>query len=94
MMTDEEVRRLLRESDLELPEDPPGQAALLAWLGREMRARLRLDRLWVLVVVLPLKGLLLQHALRPETRGRVRAVTLIAVGGLTGEALRYMLQRK
>lgn len=38
MMTDDEVRRLLRESDLELPEDPSGQAEVLAWLTREMRA--------------------------------------------------------
>jgi len=94
MMTDEEVRRLLRESDLELPEDPPGQAALLAWLGQELRYRLRLDRLWVLAVALPLKGLLLGRALRPQTRGHVRAVTLIAVGTLTGETLRYLLRRK
>ncbi len=93
-MTDDEVRRLLRESDPELPEDPPGQAELLAWLAREMRSRLRLDRLWVLAVALPLKGLLLQRALRPQTRGRARAVTLIAIGTLTGEVLRYMLRRK
>jgi len=82
MMTDEEVRRLLRESDPELPEDPPGQAELLAWLAREMRRRLRLDRLWVLAVALPLKGILLQRALRPQTRGRPRTVALIAVGAL------------
>ncbi len=45
ILTDDEVRRLLRDSNPELPEDPPGQAELLAWLAREARDRLRLDRL-------------------------------------------------
>jgi len=77
----------------ELPEDPPGQAELLACLARETRARLRLDCLWVLVVALPLKGAILGQALRPGTSGRVRAA-LIAVGAVTSETLRYMLRRK
>ncbi len=93
-LTDDEVRRLLRDSNPELPEDPPGQAELLAWLARETRDRLRLDRLWVLVMALPLKGALLGRALRPGTSGRARAAALIAVGTITSETLRYMLRRK
>jgi len=93
-LTDDEVRRLLRDSNPELPEDPPGQAELLAWLAQQTRDRLRLDRLWVLVAALPLKGALLGRALRPGTSGRIRAAALIAVGAVTSETLRYMLRRK
>jgi len=89
-----EVRRLLRDTYPEAPEDdPPGQAELLAWIAREMDQRLRLDRLWVLAVALPLKALVLRRSLRaggpiaPAVGGGV--VTLLTVA-----VLRYMLRSK
>ncbi len=89
-----EVRRLLRDAYPEAPEDdPPGQAELLAWIAREMRHRLRVDRLWVLAVALPLKGLVLRRSLRaggpvaPAVGGGVVTLLTLAV-------LRYMLRRK
>ena len=91
---DDEVRRLLRDAYPEAPDDdPPGQAEVLAWIAREMRHRLRMDRLWVLAVALPLKGLVLCRALRaggpvvPAIGGSV--VTLLTVA-----VLRYMLRPK
>lgn len=89
-----EVRRVLRDTYPEAPEDdPPGQAELLAWIAREMRHLLRLDRLWVLAVALPLKALVLRQSLRAG------GLVAPAVGGglvtlLTVAALRYMLRRK
>ncbi len=89
-----EVRRLLRDTYPEAPDDdPPGQAEVLAWIAREMRHRLRMDRLWVLAVALPLKGLVLRRALRaggpvaPAVGGSV--ITLLTV-----VVLRYMLRPK
>ncbi len=73
--------------------EPPGQAEVRAWIAREMRRRLRVDRLWVLAVALPLKGLVLRRSVRaggalaPAVGGSI--VTLLTVA-----VLRYMLRPK
>jgi len=93
--TTDDVPRLVRDAYPDGPEaeDPPGQADLLAWIAREMDHRLRLDRLWVLAVALPLKTLVLRRSLRaggpvaPAVGGGVVALLTVA-------ALRYMLRRK
>ncbi len=98
--TTDDVPRLIHNAypdSLDGPEapddDPPGQAELLAWIAREMRRRLRTDRLWVLAVALPLKGLVLRRSLRaggpvaPAVGGSVVTLLTLAV-------LRYMLRRK
>jgi hypothetical protein len=95
---DDEVRRLLREADPDIAfafeADPPGQAELLAWVAREMRYRLRVDRLWVLAAAAPLKLLLARRALRSEetTRSRIAAGASAVV--LTIAVLRHALGRR
>jgi len=73
--------------------EPPGQAEVRAWIAREMRRRLRMDRLWVLAVALPLKGIVLRRSVRAS------GALAPAVGGsivtlLTVAVLRYMLRPK
>jgi hypothetical protein len=93
--TTDDVPRLIRDAYPDGPDatDPPGQAEVLAWIAREMRHRLRTDRLWVLAVALPLKGLVLRRSLRaggpvaPAVGGSVITLLTVAV-------LRYMLRRK
>lgn len=75
-------------------KDPPGQAAVLAWIAREMRRRVRRDRLWVLAVDIPLEILLLWRVLRTVPRAGVRVVAGMVVGAIAGEALCAMLRRK
>ena len=75
-------------------DDPPGQAAVLAWIAREMRRRLRRDRRWVLAVDLPLEILLLWRVLRVAPRAGVRVVAGMVVGAIAGEALCALLRRK
>jgi predicted anti-sigma-YlaC factor YlaD len=82
---------------LALDEDPeaptPRQRDLVAEVYRQARRQLRLDRLWVLGVALPLKGLLLRRGLR--ARGPMwQAVSGGVVGALTVAVLRYLLRRK
>ncbi len=73
--------------------DPPDQAEVRAWIAREMRRRLRLDRLWVLAVALPLKGLALRRSV--QAGGPVApAIGGGVVGALTVVVLRYMLRAK
>ncbi len=88
----------MSDSDAAIPDagadDPPGQAAVLAWIAREMRRRLRRDRLWVLAVDLPLEILLLWRVLRAVPRAGGRVVAGMVVGTIAGEALCYMLRRK
>ncbi len=93
--TTDDVPRLIHDAYPDGPEatDPPGQAEVRDWIAREMRRRLRTDRLWVLAVALPLKGLVLRRALRaggpvaPAVGGSV--ITLLTV-----VVLRYMLRPK
>jgi len=92
-LTDDEVRRLLRETNPELPEDPPGQAELLAWLARETRDQWRLDRLWILTVALPTKGWLVRSGLRAPTDARGSFAAGAVVATLTIGVLRYLLRR-
>jgi len=69
------------------------QRELVEGVYRRARRQLRADRLWVLGMALPLKGLVLRWGLR--ARGPVRpAVSGGAVGALTVVTLRYMLRRK
>lgn len=70
--TTDDVPRLIRDAYPDGPdaEEPPGQAELRAWVAREMRRRLRLDRLWVLAVALPLKGLVLRRSFQAGGRWR------------------------
>ena len=71
----------------------PRQRELVDGVYRRARRQLRTDRLWVLGMALPLKGLVLRWGLR--ARGPVRpAVSGGAVGALTVVTLRYMLRRK
>ncbi len=96
-ITPEDVPRLIREAypdGADFPvEDPPGQAELLAWIAREMRHRWRLDRLWILTVALPAKGLLIRYALRAPTDARRWFVTGAAAATLTIWTLRYLIRR-
>ncbi len=57
-----------------------------------MRRRLRLDRLWVLAVARPLKGLVLRRSL--QAGGPVAPALGGGVGALTVVVLRYMLRAK
>ena len=91
----DDVPRLIRDAYPDGPdaEEPPGQAELRAWVAREMRRRLRLDRLWVLAVALPLTGLVLRRSF--QAGGPVApAVGGGVVGALTVVVLRYMLRAK
>ncbi len=74
-------------------EDPPGQAELLAWIAREMRRQWRLDRLWILTVALPAKGLLVRYALRAPTDGRRWFAAGAGVATRTIGTLRYLIRR-
>jgi len=93
--TTDDVPRLIHDAYPDGPEatDPPGQAEVRDWIAREMRRRLRTDRLWVLAVALPLKGLVLRRSLRaggpvaPAVGGSVVTLLTLAV-------LRYMLRPK
>ncbi len=93
--TTDDVPRLIRDAYPDGPEtaDPPGQAEVLAWVAREMRRRLRMDRLWVLAVALPLKGFVLRRSV--QAGGAVApAIGGGVVGALTVVVLRYMLRAK
>lgn len=96
-ITTEDVPRLIREAYPDgagLPlEDPPGQAEVLAWIAREMRRQWRLDRLWILTVALPAKGLLVRYALRAPTDARRWFAAGAGVATLTIGTLRYLLRR-
>jgi len=93
--TTDDVPQLIRDaySDGMDAVEPPGQAEVRAWIAREMRRRLRLDRLWVLAVALPLKSLVLRRSFQaggpvaPALGGGV-------VGALTVLVLRYLLRAK
>jgi len=74
-------------------EDPPGQAEVLAWIAREMRHQWRLDRLWILTVALPAKGLLLRYALRAPVDARRWFAAGAGVATLTIGTLRYLIRR-
>jgi len=96
-ITTEDVPRLIREAypdSAGLPlEDPPGQAELLAWIAREMRRQWRLDRLWILTVALPAKGLLVRNALRAPADARRWFAAGAGVATLTIGTLRYLIRR-
>ncbi len=93
--TTDDVPHLIRDAypDGVDAVEPPGQAEVRAWIAREMRRRLRLDRLWVLAVALPLKSLVLRRSF--QAGGAVApALGGGGVGALTVLVLRYLLRAK
>jgi len=96
-ITTEDVPQLIREAYPDgagLPlEDPRGQAEVLAWIAREMRYQWRLDRLWILTVALPAKGLLVRYALRAPADARRWFAAGAGVATLTIGTLRYLIRR-
>lgn len=82
---------------LSLEDDPlapsPGQRRVLAEVYRRGRRQFRRDRLWVLTVALPLKGLLLWWGARARARRGEALAAGAAIASVTIAALRYMLRR-